>query len=77
MLLGILEKGGSIGFLAASFYGSDSGNAAGSVDSCPGFAGCGYDARQAAVAGEGLRFLRTLSPALHDVPLQVMEFAPM
>jgi hypothetical protein len=77
MLTGILAQGGSIGFLAMSYYGSDAGNVVGSESRCARFAGCGYDPRQARVAGEGLRYLRGLAPALADVPLQVQEFAPM
>ena len=77
MLTGILAQGGSIGFLAMSYYGSDAGNVVGSDSRCARFAGCGYDPRQARVAGEGLRYLRGLAPALADVPLQVQEFAPM
>jgi hypothetical protein len=77
ILTGILSQGGSIGFLAMSFYGSDAGNAVGSDTPCPRFSGCGYDPRQAAVAAEGLAFLRGLAPALRRVPLQVQEYAPM
>ena len=77
MLTGILDHGGTIGFLAMSFYGSDAGNAIESNSKCPAFGGCGYDPRQARVAGEGLRYLRGLDPALADVPLQVQEYAPM
>ena len=77
MIKGILSKGGSIGFLATSFYGGDHGNIPGSDTPCARFAGCGYDPRQARAAGEGLRYLRGLDPALADVPLQVQEYAAM
>ena len=77
MLTGILDHGGTIGFLAMSFYASDAGNAIESISKCAAFAGCGYDPRQARVAGEGLRYLRGLDPALADVPLQVHEYTQM
>lgn len=77
MIQGILSKGGSIGFLATSFYGGDHGNAPGSDTPCARFAGCGYDPLQARAAAEGLRYLRALSPALAAVPLQVQEYAAM
>lgn len=72
MLQTILAKGGTIGFLAASFYASEHGNEVGTNISC---AECGYDPRQARAAGEGLRYLRGVAPQLAAVPLQVQEFA--
>jgi len=77
ILTSILQKGGTIGFLAMSYYGTDQGNFISSNQACPKLAGCGYDPRQARVAAEGLRQLRTIDPALADVTLQVHEFAAM
>ena len=77
MLKMILAKGGSIGFLATSFYGSDTGNVPGTDSECARFSGCGYDPLQARAAGEGLRYLRRLAPALAEIPSHVQEYAPM
>jgi hypothetical protein len=72
MLTSILQKGGTVGFLAASFYAANGGKEVGTNTSCTQ---CGYDPRQARAAGEGLRYLRGIAPPLAAVPLQVQEYA--